>query len=138
MTEATNPKPKYDPNDHGVWWTAISIVLIVIFGSLGYAWQNYLVVAICVGAVGGLVHEIVQSGGKYILPTTDNGNFMLGGLIGLIDGAIAGLLLMQGQNGPVANPQVFMIAVFFAGLALKGVNDAVNPLNSSQTKGTTP
>ena len=116
--------------------TVISIVLVVGLVGYGYSVQNWLIVGICVGAIGGLVHEIAQSHGKYMIPTTDeSGNFMLGGLMGLIDGGIAGLLVMQGQNSPPTNPQFFFISVFFAGLALKGVNDAINPSKTGDGKG---
>ena len=66
-----------------------------------------------------------------MFPVMADDNFMLGGLMGQLDGALAGLLVMQGQNGPITNPQFFFISVFLAGLALKGVNDAINPKNAN-------
>jgi uncharacterized membrane protein YccC len=105
------------------------VALAVILGLIIYAIpvQNWLLLAISVGALGGLVHEIAQSQGQYMTPHTDtSGNFVLGGLMGLVNGGIAGLLLMQSQP-TTQNLVPFMIEVFLAGLALKGVNDAVNP-----------
>ena len=114
--------------------TVIALVIVIALIIYGNSVQNYLVVAICFGAIGGLVHEIAQSGGKFMFPAMDNDNFMLGGLMGLLDGAIAGLLVVQGQSTAPANPQFFYISVFLAGLALKGVNDAINPKNANIVK----
>ncbi len=47
--------------------------------------------------LGGLLHELVQSQGKFVLPNTaDNGNLALGGLVGVITGGIAGVVLYSG------------------------------------------
>lgn len=111
----------------GLAGTVVSILIVVVLIFYGYLIQNWLMVGICVGAIGGMVHELAQSHGQYMIPKVADGNFMLGGLMGLIDGGIAGLLMMQAQNSAPTNPQFFFISVFLAGVALKGVNDAVNP-----------
>ena len=112
----------------------LSIVAVAFFIAVGlvtaYLWPHAFFVAISAGALGGLAHEIVQSGGKYILPTTDaTGNFCLGGLIGIITGGIAGLLTYQGLLGTVSVTVSAKLAVaaLIAGLAVKGIADAPNP-----------
>ncbi|MGA2105970.1 MAG: hypothetical protein ABSG06_11360 [Methanoregula sp.] len=111
----------------------LSIIGIIILIGIGVYYQIVILVVVCVGAVGGLSHELVQSQGKYMLPDTDtSGNFCLGGLVGMVEGAIAGVLLMQGQQGNPAYSQSILISAFLAGLALKGVSDAANPPASTQ------
>ena len=111
----------------GVLGTIIAIIVLILFLVWGLQSQNFLLAAICIGAMGGLVHEIAQSGGRYMLPHMDGTNFVLGGLMGVVDGAIAGLLLVQGQVMPISNATMFYATAFLAGLALKGVNDAIQP-----------
>ncbi len=95
-----------------------------------YWLPHAFILAISAGALGGLAHEIVQSGGKYILPGTDEkGNFMLGGLIGIVTGGVAGLLMYQGLMGtaPVNVDMKLVVEALVAGLAVKGIADAPNP-----------
>ena len=116
---------------------AAIIFLIVLAILMIYKWPHAFVVAISAGALGGLAHEIGQSQGKYILPTTDNtGNFCLGGLIGIIAGGTAGLTTYQGLLGTgtttaVAPDARLVVAALLAGLAVKGVTDAANPKPAS-------
>jgi cytochrome c biogenesis protein ResB len=72
-----------------------------------------------------------------MLPADDGkGNLCLGGLIGLVEGGVAGMIIMQGQNGAITNPQSILISAFLAGLALKGVSDSVNhfPTDNEKTQ----
>jgi len=63
----------------------IAIALTIAFAVLSYYLQYVFLTAVLAGAIGGLMHEIVQSKGTYMLPNTDDkGNFCLGGLFGLI------------------------------------------------------
>ena len=118
--------------------TLTQVISFSIFGilvALGvvftYLWPHAFVVGISAGALGGLSHEIVQSGGKFILPTTDeSNNFCLGGLIGIIEGGISGLLVYQGLLGVHAGVSVSMqliVAAIAGGFAVKGIADAANP-----------
>ena len=108
----------------------IAFALVIIFAALSYEWKHVFLTAVSAGAIGGLAHEIVQSRGTYILPHTDDtGNFCLGGLFGIISGGLAGLIMYSGLNlttGIKVSGQLFTEA-FLAGLATKGVADAVNP-----------
>jgi hypothetical protein len=110
---------------------AIFVALVVIGVLFTKEWQHAFIVALSGGALGGLAHEIVQSGGKFILPGTDeSNNFCLGGLVGIIEGAVAGLLAYQGLLGTKAGVVVTMqlvVASIAGGFALKGIADAPNP-----------
>jgi len=131
----TNGAQKANENN-GYYATAGAIIGIIIICCLSiFVWPVPAIAIICIGAFGGLAHELVQSQGKYMLPAQDGENYCLGGLMGLIEGAIAGVLLIQGQTGTPALSQTLLISAFLAGLALKGVSDSVN--NYPQ-KGTTP
>ena len=111
-----------------------AFVAIIIFAAVFYESKHVFLTVAFAGALGGLLHEIVQSGGKYVLPNTDDkGNFALGGLIGIVTGGLAGLILYQGLNvttGIILNVNLLAEALL-AGLATKGVADAVNPPSKS-------
>jgi hypothetical protein len=109
---------------------ALVIGLLIVGIVTTYVWQHALVVAISAGALGGLAHEVVQSGGKYVYPNVDEkGNFCLGGLMGIISGGTAGLLTYQGLlgTGPVTVSTKLVVAALIAGLAVKALADAPNP-----------
>ena len=114
----------------------VAIALIFLLDYISYEGHSVILSVVFSGAIGGLLHEIVQSGGTYMLPKTDDkGNFCLGGLIGIITGGLAGLILSQGLNLTTLNVQL-LVQAFLAGLALKGVADAVNPPTGNQKAGT--
>jgi hypothetical protein len=116
---------------------AIAVVAIYIRPHAG---ARAFIVAISAGAIGGLAHEITQSQGKFILPTTDEtGNFCLGGLIGIIVGGTAGLTTYQGLLGttPVTVSAKLVVAALLAGLAVKGVADSANPTQSQTSTSST-
>ena len=108
----------------------VVFILLIIFAALSYEGKHVFLTAITAGALGGLAHELVQSKGTYILPHTDNtGNFCLGGLFGIVSGGLAGLIMYSGLDltaGIKVSGQLFTQA-FLAGLAVKGVADAVQP-----------
>ena len=119
--------------------SVITFVLILGLAVVSYETKYALPMVVLAGAIGGLLHEIVQSQGKYILPNTDaTGNFCLGGLIGIITGVVAGFILYQGINATatVAVSGMLFTEAFLAGLAAKGVADAINP--PTQPKTNTP
>ncbi len=110
--------------------SAFIALLVVALMAAYLSPPHAFILAITAGAIGGLAHEIVQSGGKYILPNSDdNGNFCLGGLIGIVTGGVAGLLMYQGLMGsaPVNIDMKPVVEALVAGIALKGIADAPNP-----------
>ena len=85
---------------------------------------NVLVVAIATAAIGGFVHEIVQSGGSVAYPQAKPDGLYLGSVSGLIFGVIAGMLVVQGLPATATVDIPLLSQTFFAGLGLKGVAEA--------------
>jgi hypothetical protein len=111
---------------------AATIILGVALALLAWASAHYgwtLWLAASVGALGGLVHEIAQSGGKVAFFQRYQDGFYLGSVAGMILGAVAGLLVVRGlvvgtpPPTPMPPSQI-AYEVFTAGLALKGVAEA--------------
>lgn len=114
----------------------------VTFGSLAtlvalvvWAAQNgdVTLLAITAGAIGGVGHEVAQSSGNIVLPgkqepdssgkkPPDN-EFYLGSLSGLFLGGIAGVLILSATSEAGLS---LGLTAFTAGLALKGVSEAVS------------
>lgn len=110
----------------GKQWQTI-FTLVMLFATLAVAIifrTNLLVVAISVAAIGGFVHEIVQSGGSVAYPQSKADGLYLGSISGLVFGAVAGLLAVQSIDPNVPVGISFVSQMFFAGLALKGVAEA--------------
>src|ERR1700730_3320588 len=95
--------------------------------------------AVSVGGLGGLAHEFAQSGGKILFFERKEDGFYIGSTAGVVLGAVAGLLAVQGllvhpaaQQSLAAGatkPQQpdaiqLIYTAFLAGLALKGVAEA--------------
>ncbi|HEV2494156.1 MAG TPA: DUF4257 domain-containing protein [Terriglobia bacterium] len=101
---------------------------LLAWASAHYGWTLWL--AASVGALGGLVHEIAQSGGKVAFFQRYQDGFYLGSVAGMILGAVAGLLVVRGlvAGNPSSPPSMttaqIAYEVFTAGLALKGVAEA--------------
>jgi hypothetical protein len=113
---------------HNQIYSLILLAGLVVVGALFTSvWPHAFVVALSTGALGGLAHEIVQSQGKFMLPNTDDsGNFCLGGLVGVVEGAVAGLLAYQGLLGTAPGLHVTMQLILVSivgGFAAKGVAD---------------
>ncbi|MBI4429287.1 MAG: hypothetical protein HY562_09230 [Ignavibacteriales bacterium] len=121
------------------WWTLprVSVVVTLILTALA-SWlalwsirtEEYLYLAVSVGAIGGLIHEFAQSGGKVLYIVSAKDGFYLGTVSGMVLGAVAGLLVLKGQlvllENPATDVNVYEVTlnVFFAGLGLKGVAEA--------------
>jgi hypothetical protein len=86
-----------------------------------------LYLAASVGALGGLAHEIAQSGGKILFFEKKDDGFYLGALSGMILGAVAGVLsarvLFTGKPPELSAAQLTYESLL-AGVALKGVVEA--------------
>jgi hypothetical protein len=123
----------------------IAIVAVVVAAGLSAVTNHASITVVLVGAIGGLVHEIAQSSGKYVLPNLriDSNNctqdVCLGGLYGLISGGVAGLLLLRGMGQTIVSPQVLSEA-FLAGVAVKGITDAAagNAITKKRSKTESP
>jgi hypothetical protein len=107
--------------------TLFAIIVAVILAAYSAISGNVLLAAISVGALGGIVHEVAQSNGKVIVPKPgeNSGDVYLGGLFGLIAGAMAGLLVAQGLPSSAAITNSWLSEFFLARLGLKGFSEAV-------------
>lgn len=107
------------------WQTILTFVMLLVTMAVAIIFRtNLLVVAISVAAIGGFVHEIVQSGGSVAYPQSKADGLYLGSISGLVFGAIAGLLAVQSIDPNASVGISFVSQMFFAGLALKGVAEA--------------
>ena len=68
---------------------------ILTWASTHYHWILWL--AVSVGALGGLTHEIAQSGGKIMFFKREEDGMYLGSLAGAVLGAVAGILVVRGH-----------------------------------------
>jgi hypothetical protein len=120
--------------------------MLAIGSTVGLAWLCYyyrevFLTAVFVGALGGIVHELAQSNGRFILPHEDEDlqgkGVYLGGLFGLISGGVAGLILAQGlPEGEVSTR--LLSEAFLAGLGLKGFAEAVATRRPQPNRRPTP
>ncbi|MEJ2008215.1 MAG: hypothetical protein P8Z30_08690 [Acidobacteriota bacterium] len=112
----------------------VTLVVLVLLSLLAWASVDYgwlLWLAASVGGLGGLTHEIAQSGGTIAFFQKHEDGLYLGTLAGVILGAVAGIMVVRGYLVPTASgtaasysmAQVSYL-VFTAGLALKGVVEA--------------
>lgn len=101
------------------------IVVVLVLGILGsYFSSGYILTILCAGALGGIVHEIAQSKGSFLLPGPKGGtgnDYNLGSLMGLVLGAAAAALTL-GTFSTLTMSAI--VAAFTAGAALKGIADA--------------
>ena len=123
-------------------WTVTEKASVVITLATGVllavlAWASFhntwvLWLAVSVGGLGGLVHEIAQSGGEIAFFEKKADGFYLGSLAGVVLGAVAGMLVVRGHLPSVTETALSIsktqlaYEVFTAGLALKGVTEAAS------------
>jgi len=116
------------------WCVIITVVitlLLAILATLSVRNDWLLPLALCAGALGGLVHEFAQSGGRILFFKRYDDGYYLGAISGAVLGAVSGLLVMRGHliassSGRPLEVSTIQLAyeVFIAGLALKGVTEA--------------
>lgn len=110
--------------------TILLTVLAAIVARASIATDNYIWLAISMGAIGGLIHEFFQSGGKILFFKKAQDGIYLGSVAGMILGAVAGILYIRGELGTLTsvttdvNYQQLSIDLFLAGLGLKGIAEA--------------
>jgi len=107
--------------------TLLVFVIALVAGTYFVLNPNALIAAISFGVVGGLAHEIAQSGGKVIVPTRmENGDLMLGSLTGAALGVVAAILALHGVSlASQTQDSVLSVVVtaLTAGVGLKGIAD---------------
>lgn len=102
----------------------VALAFVAYFSARQQAW---IAIALSVGALGGLVHEIAQSGGKILFFERKLDGMYLGSLAGAVLGAVAGLLAVRGLIiDPAAAPSATQLVyeALIAGIALKGITEA--------------
>lgn len=104
---------------------AVLMVIIAIICARNGWWIG---IAAAMGALGGLVHEIAQSGGTILRFERKADGFYIGAMAGAVLGAIAGLMTIRGilVDGAAVQPKAVQLAyeALLAGIALKGVTEA--------------
>lgn len=125
---ATNPNAltKMDYWSIGITAALALALIILAYISAGKGW--WLGIAAAVGALGGLVHEMAQSGGKILFFERKADGFYLGAVAGGVLGAIAGLMTIRGLlvdgGAPTGGATALVYEALIAGIALKGVTEA--------------
>lgn len=127
------PDPVPAPNEPFTRADYISILIAVLLAVLlaMAAWRSYdhniFILAGSMGGLGGLLHEFVQSGGKFMVVQKKSDGIYLGTLAGALLGIIAGILMTRGYLTIATDKTNFAeitYEAFVAGLALKGVVEA--------------
>lgn len=101
--------------------TAITIALLSIFMTI---YPNLVGVTLTAGALGGFLHEYVQSKGTVLFIAKKEDGLYLGSITGLILGAVAGLFVLEGNINNTQEMVPIFLESIIAGLALKGVSEA--------------
>jgi hypothetical protein len=116
-------------------WSVVATAAMGLIAAIGAYMsmdaKNILGLAVSVGALGGLVHEIVQTGGKIMFVQKRDDGVYLGSIAGMALGTVAGVLVVRSElpamTGLVTTDQTMVrlaYEIFLAGLALKGVSEA--------------
>jgi hypothetical protein len=129
-TDNQQPQPKSDTARLEVISMVFTGALIVAAIVIAVQTSDYetplkmIVFSFAVGGLGGLVHEVAQSGGKIMFFERKIDGMYLGTLSGMILGGVAGILAARGlQTDAAARTNVFY-ECFLAGMALKGIVEA--------------
>lgn len=91
---------------------------------ISYAQQVPFVLALSLGCIGGLFHELFQSGGKMLFFTKKEDGLYLGALTGMLLGGVSGSLAARGVSADAAQLQALAYEAFLAGVGLKGLTEA--------------
>jgi len=107
--------------------TLVLIPFLAVLGAVSAHYQWWMLLAACMGGLGGMAHEIAQSGGRILFFQSNKDGVYLGSIAGVVLGAIAGILVVKGDiTGDVLSISTFQLTfdTFVAGLAFKGVAEA--------------
>ena len=116
--QAPEPKSKKSWTEFGKFCGIVGIVVLLM---LAARWASQpALFSILAGALGGLLHELVQSGGLITLPGQVKGDYYLGSVGGLATGALAG---MGALAVPGAAPD-YSATTGVVGFALKGTAES--------------
>jgi hypothetical protein len=106
----------------------LGIFATIIARDLSLSSPRAIWLAVAVGGLGGLAHEIAQSRGTVLIVERRADGIYLGTIAGIILGGVAGLLAAKAFliTPPTPAPTVMQLIYesFIAGLALKGITEA--------------
>ncbi len=107
----------------GISFGAVGVALGFLIGSYYWTPTQLLVIAISAGALGGLGHEFVQSGGTISFYKVKEDGLYLGSLSGLVIGMISALILFSSVSA--SSKEVVLVQSLLVGLGFKGVAEAI-------------
>ncbi|RLI05727.1 hypothetical protein DRO26_01390 [Candidatus Bathyarchaeota archaeon] len=85
-------EPLWEPSPKQSFLTTIILMLLLTFlGVYFITSKNFLGIAVTIGGLGGLFHEIAQSGGKTLFIKSFRDGVYLGSISGLLLGIISGI-----------------------------------------------
>lgn len=126
-----------DLERHSLRIVLLCMAACVAAAVVGSVFEWWLVLAVGMGALGGLIHEIAQSGGKILFFQRHEDGLYLGAVAGIVLGAIAGMLMVRGSLASPAAADAVELTYesLIAGLGLKGVIEAAggrSPVSSDR------
>ncbi len=115
--------------EYSVPITLVAFVTLLAVVYISLKGQDTFLLALSAGALGGLLHELFQSGGKIALIEPHKDGYYLGSLAGMLFGAVAGIMAARFfLTGGADQHGVSQLAydTFLAGLSLKGLAEAAS------------
>ncbi len=112
-----------------------AVVALVVLAFISAHYNLLFWLGVSVGGIGGLFHELFQSGGTILFPEKKDDGLYIGSIVGLGLGALAGIITVKGYllNPALAyNNYYVTIEILMSGLALKGVGEAIITKPSKQ------
>ncbi|SRR5712692_696896 len=123
--------PNLTPDQkRSVWITGIAFVLLAVGTYISLRGQEAFLLALSAGGLGGVIHELFQSGGKIsFIDTTSKDGFYLGSLAGVLLGAVARVMAARfflTGGSDQHNLSQLACDTFLPGLSLKGAAEALS------------
>jgi hypothetical protein len=81
-----------------------------------------LIIPVLAGGLGGFIHDIAKNKGIITLPKRINNELYLGSLLGILLGAVCGLLAIPTAG---AGTEKVASVAFFSGIGFKGLGEAI-------------